>query len=315
MSSACAPCRARAAAAPSSRSRMRSSVSRACTRRSSFARCRPKISTRRRSAASAPSAIRAPRWARRLRSSSAEIGDEVVDRLVGVRVEPPPHERELPPVRLVDVLVADRRGVGRHLELVALDRREQLRIDRRQERGDADRCGKLAHLVAVAVPKQRARTLERLADRVGARVRIAVGVAADPGAEAKRSGSVGQVAPVVGEQLLGCVDQALLEEPVAVADLVDDARPVRAHLVRLPERGDLRGELALDRVAAGTARRRARRAARRSADAMRAPFGAPPRSDGRSGRAATRRAPRPRRAGIRANESSSDSGTTRSSAA
>ncbi len=55
--------------------------------------------------------------------------------------------------------------------------------------------------------------------------------------------------PVVREQLLGRVDEALLEEPVAVADLVDDARPARSHLVGLPERGDLGRELVLDRVA------------------------------------------------------------------
>ena len=55
--------------------------------------------------------------------------------------------------------------------------------------------------------------------------------------------------PVVREKLLGRVDEALLEEPVAVANLVDDARPVRSHLVRLPEHGDLGGELLLDRIA------------------------------------------------------------------
>ncbi len=58
------------------------------------------------------------------------------------------------------------------------------------------------------------------------------------------------MSPVVGEQLLGRIDEALLEEPVAIANLVDDAWPVRAHLVRLPERGDLGRELVLDRVAA-----------------------------------------------------------------
>ncbi len=58
------------------------------------------------------------------------------------------------------------------------------------------------------------------------------------------------MATVVGEQLLGRVDEALLEEPVSVADLVDDARPARPDLVRLPERRDLVGELLLDRLAA-----------------------------------------------------------------
>ena len=59
-------------------------------------------------------------------------------------------------------------------------------------------------------------------------------------------GAPGQQAPVVGEQALGRVDEALLEEPVAVADLVDDAGPPRPHLVRLPVRGDLAGERRLD---------------------------------------------------------------------
>ena len=74
----------------------------------------------------------------------------------------------------------------------------------------------------------------------------------------KRSGAgaSGQVPAVVGEQLLRRVDEALLEEPVPVADLVDDARPPRAHLVGLPVRRDLRGERALD---LGAARRREQR--------------------------------------------------------
>ena len=68
----------------------------------------------------------------------------------------------------------------------------------------------------------------------------------------KRSGGrrLGQVAPVVGEEPFGCVDQALLEEPVAVADLVDNARTPRPDLIRLPERRDLGGELVLDLLAA-----------------------------------------------------------------
>ena len=43
------------------------------------------------------------------------------------------------------------------------------------------------------------------------------------------------------QQLLGRVEQAVLEEPEAVADLVEDARALRPHLVGLPEDGDLLG--------------------------------------------------------------------------
>ena len=95
--------------------RPRASVSRSCssrsrtarewTRRSSFAVCRPKISTRRRRRASPPSAIRAPRWARRLASSSVELGEELVGRGERVLAEPALDRGEPPPVRLVGVLL------------------------------------------------------------------------------------------------------------------------------------------------------------------------------------------------------------------
>jgi hypothetical protein len=48
------------------------------------------------------------------------------------------------------------------------------------------------------------------------------------------------------DQLGRDVEQALLEEPQAVADFVDHARPVRTHLVRLPQRGHLLGDRRLD---------------------------------------------------------------------
>jgi hypothetical protein len=63
-----------------------------------------------------------------------EIVREVVCRRVPVGVEPIPHERELAPVRLVEVLVADRVCVLRQLALVSLDRREQRIVDGRQAR-------------------------------------------------------------------------------------------------------------------------------------------------------------------------------------
>ena len=67
----------------------------------------------------------------------------------------------------------------------------------------------------------------------------------------KRSGAgaSGKAATVLGEQPLGRVDQALFEEPVAVANLVHDLRPARPHLVRLPEHRDLPRERVLDVLA------------------------------------------------------------------
>ena len=54
---------------------------------------------------------------------------------------------------------------------------------------------------------------------------------------------------VGGDQLLRRLEKRLLEEPEAVADLVDHPRPLRAHLVRLPEDGDLLGGALLDTLA------------------------------------------------------------------
>ena len=115
-----------------------------------------------------------------------EILRQPVDRVVRVGVEAAPHERELPAIRLVEILVADLRRVLGQLPLVARDRLEELRVDVDEARRDADRGGERAHLVAVPHAQQRARAFERLGDRLGAGVRVAVGVAADPRAEAKR---------------------------------------------------------------------------------------------------------------------------------
>ena len=142
-------------------------------------------------------------------------------------------------------------------------------VDRRQARRDTDLRGERAHLVAIAACG--ADGARGRAPRESSRPPAFGFPSASPPIQVpkrQRGRRVGQRAPVVGEQLLGRVDEALLEEPVAVADLVDDARPPRAHLVGLPVRGDLRGERRLDRRAPRRVRAADRRA-RASSAAMR----------------------------------------------
>ena len=212
----------------------------------------PKSSTRRRSAASAP--VGDARAAVRAQAAveQREILRQPVDRVVRVGVEAAPHERELPAVRLVEVLVADlaprtpAARARRARSTRAAPRRPRRAATRRRSR----RRARAPRRGSAAVAASRARS-SASRDRLGAGVRVAVGVAADPACRSEAAAArPGRCAPVVGEQALGSVDQALLEEPVAVADLVDDARPLRPHLVRLPERRDLVGELVLDLAAA-----------------------------------------------------------------
>src|SRR5206468_12811584 len=97
--------------------------------------------------------------------------------------------------------------------------------------------------------RERPCALERLHDGVRARVRVPVEVAADPGPEAERRPT--RVGPrcssaQLREQTRRRAPEALLDEPVPIADLVDDARALRAHLVRLPEDRDLLCQVAPD---------------------------------------------------------------------
>ena len=128
-----------------------------------------------------------------------EVLDEARNRRIRVVVEAPPDERQLSPVRLVEILLADRTRVLGQLPLVAGDRVQQLLVDRRQPRRDAGLRCEAPHVVAVAPEHEPPRALERLADRVGARVRVAVGIAADPGAEAERRRRARQALAIVGE--------------------------------------------------------------------------------------------------------------------
>ena len=109
----------------------------------------------------------------------------------------------------------------------------------------------MAHLRAVVRERQLAGAVERRRDRLGPGGGVAVLVAADPRPEAERRPDAGQPAPQLARQVGRLLEQALLEEPESVADLVDDARSQRAHLVGLPERGHLLGDRIADPVAPG----------------------------------------------------------------
>ena len=124
-----------------------------------------------------------------------EVVEQRGGRLVAIVREPPPDERELPPVRLELVLRADLRCVVGQLALVARERLLELfrHADERAVRRELD--GERAHAVAVALARERARARPRLFDRRGAGRRVAVHVAADPRAEAKRRRRVREPPP------------------------------------------------------------------------------------------------------------------------
>ena len=160
--------------------------------------------------------------------------------------EPSPDEAELAPVWLVEVPVRELVRIARELPLVVVDRRGQLGRDRGELTGDPEHLGELANLADVRREREHARLLEGIGDRLWPGRRIAVQIASDPGAEPKGRRRSRHEPSVVGEQELGHPQQALLEEPQPMADLVDDARSVRAHFVRLPEERDLLRECRLD---------------------------------------------------------------------
>ena len=178
-----------------------------------------------------------------------EVGGELLGAPVAVVSEAPPHERELAAVGLVAVLVADALGVLGQLPLVARDRLGELVGDLDQGGREPERRRQVARLLPVAGESEGAAARERLADRVRARRRVAVHVAADPAAEGERERRAGERLPVRLQQLLGRVQEAVLEEPEAVADLVEDARALRPHLVGLPEDRDLLGRAVGDLLA------------------------------------------------------------------
>ena len=172
------------------------------------------------------------------RLHEVELGAQLLDVRVVVGAEPLPHRRQPPPVRLLRVRLLRQVDVGHR----------GIRLDQRARH--APRHGERADVAPQQVAHERGPPLDRLAHRRRPDVRVPVAVAADPAAEPERR--AGQPAAPGGEQIARRVPQRVLDEPQPLPDLVDDAGPVGAHLVRLPEDRHLLREprdqaLALDR--------------------------------------------------------------------
>ena len=179
-----------------------------------------------------------------------EVGSEVGRRPVSGlgsplehAVEATPDEGQLPAVRLLCVSASDLRQVGGQLGLVSGERLDELRRDPDHARRDRERPSELPHVLPVATDHEQASARERLLDGVRAGCRIPVRVTADPRAERERAGSTGEPRPVLGEDSFRCVEQAALEEPDSLPDLVAHSRPRRADLIRLPDQRDLARQL------------------------------------------------------------------------
>ena len=245
VSSASRPCLSWAARTAASVARSPSSGARTCsawTRTSSRAMCSPNTATRRRSAASRPSAMRAPTWCRRLASTRARSAASSAARGYPGSSRP---ASSLSSRRQIAVSLR-RYGSWRFRTAVSsythgssrsscCDRGPQLVVDIHERVRDADRAGELAHLVAVAPKRERAGATEGVGDLVRSRVRVAILVAADPRAELEgKRVEPGQLLIEQRDEVCRDVEQARLEEPQSLADLVVDARADRAHLVGLP---------------------------------------------------------------------------------
>ena len=201
----------------------------------------------------------APPFAARLRLITARSASSSSRGRVAVVPEPPPHEGELAPVRLERVPGADLRCVCRELALVARERLVELGRDRDERAGSRDLDRERAHLVAVTAERERAGALERLVDRGRPGARVAVHVATDPRPERERRRRAGQALAPDAQQLGRGVEQAVLEEPERVADLVRDPEAVVSHLVGLPEERHLLCNASLGLRRAPRARRAGRR--------------------------------------------------------
>ena len=167
----------------------------------------------------------------------AEIAEQRPPVRVAVVGEPPPDPHQLDAVRLG------------HVGLQFGCRTDEVG-------GHPPGLAETTDLALEELPREQARTLQRLVDRLGAGIRVAVHVTADPRAEAEGNGDTRQISTKPAGELRHGVPEARLEEPQAMADLVHDQRTSVADLVRLPEDRDLLGERVLDLCGA---RRRQRR--------------------------------------------------------
>ncbi len=144
--------------------------------------------------------------------------------------------------RAIDVVVGtesledpDERGAERLVRGAELGNRPdhgRRHTPRRTERGQ---------LGAVQLPRKLPRSFERVLDRLGADVRVPVQVTTDPAAEPQRPARAVEPGPQRALEVGYSIPEGLLEEPEALADLIDDARALGADLVGLPEQRDLLG--------------------------------------------------------------------------
>ena len=144
---------------------------------------------------------------------------------IGVGSEPLPDRDEQGPERLVGI--ADLGNAADH------------------RRRHPPRGAEVPELVPVEVACELPGAIESIGDRLRADVRVAVEVTSDPAAEAQRLAGPLQPPHKCPLELRDRIPEALLEEPEPLPDLVDDARPLGADLVGLPEQRDLLREAVL----------------------------------------------------------------------
>ena len=261
-----APRRAWSAAASARKARTSSGSStseREWSRRSSVGPWRPKTSRApaQRGEAAVGDALAAVLTQARLHE--VELGAQLLDVRVVVGAEPLPHRRQPPPVRLPRVRLLRQVDVG-HGGSASTSVRD------------------MPHATASSRTSRRSRSRTSAAPRSTASRTVAGPTFGFPSRSPpiqlpNRSGA-GQPAAPRGEQIAGRVPQRVLDEPQPLPDLVDDAGPVGAHLVRLPEdRHLLREPRDAALTARGAAGRRARRAVPRGAGAAPGSSAAAPR--------------------------------------
>ena len=151
-----------------------------------------------------------PRLARRR-------GREVPRRSARGRPRAPRHRRSRPR-RAGPRCARARRGTARRSRSPAPARR-------RRSRRRSPRPSQAPAPPSDEIPRERPGALERVDDRLRARVRVAVHVASDPGPEPERWRRTRDRVPQLADEPRQRLPQALLDEPEAMPDLVDDAGP------------------------------------------------------------------------------------------